>query len=121
MGLVAGIDIGNSTTEIVITSGSEPIAWDRRPTRGMKGSEASIKAAVSLLQSLQREHQLIIEKVVVKLRCSRRHIDIRDLMKSMLLCIKMQYNDIFLFYQLFLSVVVVFSIGQFLDLNTYFL
>ena len=65
MGLVAGIDIGNSTTEIVITSGSEPIAWDRRPTRGMKGSEASIKAAVSLLQSLQREHQLIIEKVVV--------------------------------------------------------
>ena len=65
MGLVAGIDIGNSTTEIVITSGSEPIAWDRRPTRGMKGSEASIKAAVSLLQSLQREHQLIVEKVVV--------------------------------------------------------
>ena len=65
MGLVAGIDIGNSTTEIVITSGSEPIAWDRRPTRGMKGSEASIKAAVSLLQSLQREHRLIVEKVVV--------------------------------------------------------
>ena len=65
MGLVAGIDIGNSTTEIVIASGSEPIAWDRRPTRGMKGSEASIKAAVSLLQSLQREHQFTIEKVVV--------------------------------------------------------
>ena len=65
MGLVAGIDIGNSTTEIVIASGSEPIAWDRRPTRGMKGSEASIKAAVSLLQSLQREYQLIVEKVVV--------------------------------------------------------
>jgi len=65
MGLVAGIDIGNSTTEIVITSGSEPIAWDRRPTRGIKGSEASIKAAVSLLQNLQRENQLAIEKVVV--------------------------------------------------------
>lgn len=65
MGLVAGIDIGNSTTEIVIASGSDPIAWDRRPTRGMKGSEASIKAAVSLLLSLQREHQLTIEKVVV--------------------------------------------------------
>ena len=65
MGLVAGIDIGNSTTEIVIASGSEPIAWDRRPTRGMKGSEASIKAAVSLLQSLQREHQLMVEKVIV--------------------------------------------------------
>lgn len=65
MGLVAGIDIGNSTTEIVIASGSKPIAWDRRPTRGMKGSEASIKAAVSLLQNLQREHQLVVEKIVV--------------------------------------------------------
>jgi hypothetical protein len=65
MGLVAGIDIGNSTTEIVISSGSEPIAWDRRPTRGIKGSEASIKAAVSLLQNLVRENQIAIEKVVV--------------------------------------------------------
>ena len=65
MGLVAGIDIGNSTTEIVISSGSEPIAWDRRPTRGVKGSEASIKAAVSLLQNLVRENQITIEKVVV--------------------------------------------------------
>jgi len=65
MGLVAGIDIGNSTTEIVIASGSEAIAWDRRPTRGIKGSEASIKSAVSLLQSLQREHKIVVEKVVV--------------------------------------------------------
>jgi hypothetical protein len=65
MGLVAGIDIGNSTTEIVIASGSEAIAWNRRPTRGIKGSEASIKSAVSLLQSLQREHKIVVEKVVV--------------------------------------------------------
>ena len=65
MGLAAGIDIGNSTTEIVIASGREPVAWDRRPTRGIKGSEASIKAAVSLLQSLQRENQIVVEKVVV--------------------------------------------------------
>ena len=65
MGLVAGIDIGNSTTEIVIASGSEPVAWDRRPTRGIKGSDASIKAAVSLLQSLQRENKIVVEKVVV--------------------------------------------------------
>ena len=65
MGLVAGIDIGNSTTEIVIASGREPVAWDRRPTRGIKGSDASIKAAVSLLQSLQRENKIVVEKVVV--------------------------------------------------------
>ena len=65
MGLVAGIDIGNSTTEIVIASGREPVAWDRRPTRGIKGSDASIKAAVSLLQNMQRENQIVVEKVVV--------------------------------------------------------
>lgn len=65
MGFVAGIDIGNSTTEIVIASGREPVAWDRRPTRGIKGSDASIKAAVSLLQGMQRENQIEVEKIVV--------------------------------------------------------
>ncbi|MSZ79739.1 MAG: hypothetical protein F2678_06875, partial [Actinobacteria bacterium] len=65
MKLVAGIDIGNSTTEIVISNGAEPIAWDRRPTRGIKGSEASVKAALSLLQNIEREHNLIATQVSV--------------------------------------------------------
>jgi hypothetical protein len=65
MKLVAGIDIGNSTTEIVISNGVEPIAWDRRPTRGIKGSEASVNAALSLLQNIEREHNLIATQVAV--------------------------------------------------------
>jgi hypothetical protein len=65
MKLVAGIDIGNSTTEIVISNGSDPVAWDRRPTRGVKGSEASVNAALSLLQNIEREHNLTATKVVV--------------------------------------------------------
>ena len=65
MKLVAGIDIGNSTTEIVISNGADPIAWDRRPTRGIKGSEASVKAALSLLQNIEREHNLTATQVVV--------------------------------------------------------
>ncbi len=65
MELVAGIDIGNSTTEIVIADGVKPVAWDRRPTRGSKGSEASVQAAASLLKIMEREHNLVVAKVVV--------------------------------------------------------
>jgi hypothetical protein len=65
MGLVAGIDIGNSTTEIVISEGEKPVAWDRRPTRGTKGSQASVQAAHSLLRNMEREHNLTVTKVVV--------------------------------------------------------
>ena len=65
MELVAGIDIGNSTTEIVIADGVKPVAWDRRPTRGSKGSEASVQAAASLLKIMEREHKLVVAKVVV--------------------------------------------------------
>jgi len=65
MKLVAGIDIGNSTTEIVISNGVDPVAWDRRPTRGIKGSEASVKAALSLLKTIEREHNLTANQVTV--------------------------------------------------------
>ena len=65
MELVAGIDIGNSTTEIVIADGANPVAWDRRPTRGIKGSEASVQAAASLLKIMEREQNLVVTKVVV--------------------------------------------------------
>jgi hypothetical protein len=65
MGLVAGIDIGNSTTEIVISDGEKPVAWDRRPTRGTKGSQASVQAAHSLLRNMEREHDLTVTRVVV--------------------------------------------------------
>jgi hypothetical protein len=65
MELVAGIDIGNSTTEIVIADGINPVAWDRRPTRGIKGSETSVQAAASLLKIMEREQNLVVTKVVV--------------------------------------------------------
>lgn len=65
MELVAGIDIGNSTTEIVIADGVTPVAWDRRPTRGIKGSEASVQAAASLLKIMEWEQNLVVAKIVV--------------------------------------------------------
>lgn len=65
MPLVAGVDIGNSTTEIVVANGDKPIAWSRRPTRGLKGSKSSAQAAAALLRSLEREHNLTVDEVVV--------------------------------------------------------
>ena len=55
---VAGIDVGNATTEIVVADISPrrpvPHAWDRVPTRGVKGSEVSVAGAVDLLHRLER-------------------------------------------------------------------
>ncbi len=65
MTLIAGVDVGNSTTEIVITRDGVPVAWDRRPTRGHKGSIASVQAAAALLRSIERTHALKVNRVVV--------------------------------------------------------
>ena len=58
MPLTAGVDIGNATTEIVIADTSVspplPVAWDRRPTFGEKGSRAAAEAAARVLDRLER-------------------------------------------------------------------
>ncbi len=65
MSLIAGIDIGNSTTEIVVTRDGIPVAFDRRPTRGHKGSAASVQAAAALLRSIERQQSVAVDHVVV--------------------------------------------------------
>ena len=59
MNLVAGVDIGNATTEIVIsdtdTAPPRPVLWDRAMTSGVKGSaESARRAALLLLRMEQR-------------------------------------------------------------------
>ncbi len=39
--MVAGVDIGNATTEVVIVAGGEILGAGRVPTRGRKGSACS--------------------------------------------------------------------------------
>ncbi|SHN28722.1 diol dehydratase reactivase ATPase-like domain-containing protein [Cryptosporangium aurantiacum] len=54
--LVAGVDIGNATTEVVLadaTTGT-PVAWDRTMTRGAKGSPSSVQGAAALVRRLAR-------------------------------------------------------------------
>ncbi len=69
MTLVAGVDVGNATTEIVIadTSASppRPLAWDRSRTRGMKGSAEASGAAARLLSRLQDRSGLRVDQVVL--------------------------------------------------------
>lgn len=63
--LIAGVDIGNSTTEIVVQAGGRPIAWQRRPTRGPKGSPGSIRAAAAMLHAMESAHGIKADRVVV--------------------------------------------------------
>lgn len=65
MTVIAGVDIGNSTTEIVLSIDGQPRAWDRRPTRGHKGSLASVQAAAALLRAVERTSGLNADVVVV--------------------------------------------------------
>jgi len=56
--LVAGIDVGNTTTEVVVADTSvqppEALLWDRAPTRGVKGSVQALHGAALLLRRLER-------------------------------------------------------------------
>ena len=65
MTVVAGVDIGNSTTEIVLADirvrPPVVIATERAPTRGLKGSAESGVAAAALVRRLARREELVVE------------------------------------------------------------
>lgn len=69
MGLVAGVDVGNATTEIVVvdpaTEPPTPVAWDRRPTVGGKGTLPASAAAHRLLRRIERRLGAAADLVVV--------------------------------------------------------
>ncbi|XVQ83117.1 diol dehydratase reactivase ATPase-like domain-containing protein [Microbispora siamensis] len=64
-GLVAGVDVGNATTEIVIVRDGVPVAWDRVVTRGSKGSPSSLAGAAALLRRLERGLGEAVAEVVM--------------------------------------------------------
>ncbi|HKT03765.1 MAG TPA: diol dehydratase reactivase ATPase-like domain-containing protein [Rugosimonospora sp.] len=65
MTVAAGLDIGNATTEVVLgrLGGAVPeiLAYDRVPTRGMKGSPSSVDGAVRLVRRLERECGQVVD------------------------------------------------------------
>ncbi len=56
MPVIAGVDVGNATTEVAVLAGNRLLGADRLPTRGRKGSAESLRAAAALVRRLERRH-----------------------------------------------------------------
>ena len=56
MPVVAGVDVGNATTEVAVLADGRLLGVDRLPTRGRKGSAESLRGAAALVRRLERRH-----------------------------------------------------------------
>lgn len=69
MRVVAGVDVGNHTTEIVLAHVGDgtvdPITFGQSPTRGRKGSAASLEGAAALLHRLEVDAGVRVDEVVL--------------------------------------------------------
>lgn len=67
--MVAGVDVGNHTTEIVLArvrpGGVETVAHGQAPTRGRKGSGDSLEGAAALLHRLEVDAGVTVDEVVL--------------------------------------------------------
>jgi hypothetical protein len=67
--VVAGVDVGNHTTEIVLArvtaNAVEQVAHGQGPTRGRKGSRDSLEGAAALLQKLEVEAGVAAEELLL--------------------------------------------------------
>ena len=54
MTVVAGVDVGNATTEVVLLADGRLLGADRLPTRGRKGSADSLRGAAALVRRIER-------------------------------------------------------------------
>jgi hypothetical protein len=54
MTVIAGVDVGNATTEVVVLDGGRVLGTDRLPTRGRKGTEESLRGAAALVHRIER-------------------------------------------------------------------
>lgn len=62
MSVVAGVDIGNATTEVVVLDGGRLLGADRLPTRGRKGSADSLRGAAALVRRIERRLGTIVDE-----------------------------------------------------------
>jgi hypothetical protein len=67
--VVAGIDVGNNTTEIVLARVSDgaakPIAHAQAPTQGRKGSRESLEGAAALLHKSEVDASVVADELVL--------------------------------------------------------
>jgi Diol dehydratase reactivase ATPase-like domain/DD-reactivating factor swiveling domain len=55
MTVVAGVDVGHATTEVVLVAGGKILGAGRVPTRGRKGSADSLRGAAALVRRVERQ------------------------------------------------------------------
>ena len=55
MTVIAGIDVGNATTEVVLVADGRILGAGRAPTRGRKGSADSLRGSAAVVRRLERE------------------------------------------------------------------
>ena len=60
MTVIAGVDVGNATTEVVLVAGGKILGAGRVPTRGRKGSPGSLRGAAALVRRLERQLGLTV-------------------------------------------------------------
>jgi hypothetical protein len=70
MTVVAGVDVGNATTEVVLVrfgplDSVEILAADRLATRGAKGSTESLELAAAVVRKTERKAETGIDRVVL--------------------------------------------------------
>jgi hypothetical protein len=54
--IIAGVDVGNATTEVAVLADGRLLGVDRLPTRGRKGSAESLRGAAALVRRLERRY-----------------------------------------------------------------
>jgi Diol dehydratase reactivase ATPase-like domain/DD-reactivating factor swiveling domain len=65
MAIIAGVDVGNATTEVAFLDGDRLLGVDRVPTRGRKGSTGSLHGAAALVRRLERRLGCRVAQAVV--------------------------------------------------------
>ena len=62
MTAIAGVDVGNATTEVVIAADGAILGAGRAPTRGRKGSPESLRAAAALVRRVARQSGATVDQ-----------------------------------------------------------
>jgi len=65
--VIAGVDVGNATTEVVLVASGKILGAGRVPTRGRKGSPGSLRGATALVRRLERQLGLTVGEARIAL------------------------------------------------------
>ena len=62
MTVIAGVDVGNATTEVVVVADGAILGAGRAPTRGRKGSPDSLRGAAAVVRRVARQTGAVVDE-----------------------------------------------------------